>query len=400
MNLIKFPSPNLTSNPNKASTSLPYQDWEIDEVIENLSEDEQELLIERISVLAETWELTLDAELELSLQTKYKESKTTFAYTDWLYDVAQEEIYQAYAIEKLNEQKNKASLVGSNNSVNDKTISFPTPNTQTATTIAATPTDLSADQTTNNNSLLDYEEQINQIIENLSEVEQDTLMEKTISLFEQWESTADTGLKLALKTQHQKSLPNIPYQDFLYELAQSQVYREYAIEQLESAKQSNSFGFIEPFNQIEKVHCDKLTNVDDVNIAGFNFNDKEATRDKVISIGETNHLINYLNQESVVSQDSDSLENCLQHTNSNQGHQNEINKPLIVSNNNYHTTKVLPNYSSKFPIKYINQQNSNFALANYSWKNSLLLTKAKIALPIPSYLGKHTSIYHPPSLPP
>lgn len=399
MKLIKLDSLNLTQT-NKVNASLLYENWEIDEVIENLSEDEQELLIERISVLAETWELTLDAELELSLQTKYKESKTTFAYTDWLYDVAQEEIYQAYAIEKLNEQKNKASLVGSNNSVNDKTISFPTPNTQTATTIAATPTDLSADQTTNNNSLLDYEEQINQIIENLSEVEQDTLMEKTISLFEQWESTADTGLKLALKMQHQKSLPNIPYQDFLYELAQSQVYREYAIEQLESAKQSNSFGFIEPFNQIEKVHCDKLTNVDDVNIAGFNFNDKEATRDEVISIGETNHLINYLNQESVVSQDNDSPENYLQETNSSQGYQNEINKPLIVSNYVYHITKGFPNYFRKIPINYFYQQNSSFSWANYSWKNSLLLTKARKALLMPIHQEKHINFYHPASLPP
>ncbi|MBL8195988.1 MAG: hypothetical protein JNM06_19510 [Blastocatellia bacterium] len=399
MKLIKLDSLNLTQT-NKVNASLLYENWEIDEVIENLSEDEQELLIERISVLAETWELTLDAELELSLQTKYKESKTTFAYTDWLYDVAQEEIYQAYAIEKLNEQKNKASLVGSNNSVNDKTISFPTPNTQTATTIAATPTDLSADQTTNNNSLLDYEEQINQIIENLSEVEQDTLMEKTISLFEQWESTADTVLKLALKMQHQKSLPNIPYQDFLYELAQSQVYREYAIEQLESAKQSNSFGFIEPFNQIEKVHCDKLTNVDDVNIAGFNFNDKEATRDEVISIGETNHLINYLNQESVVTQDNDSPENYLQETNSSQGYQNEINKPLIVSNYDYHITKGYPNYFRKNPINYFYQQNSSCSRDNYSWKNSLPLTKAKKALLMHIHQGKVTSIHNPPSMPP
>ena len=394
MNLIKFPSPNLTNNSNKASNSLLYQDWEIDEVIEKLSEDEQDLLIERISVLAQSWELTLDSELEAFLQTKYKESKTTFAYTDWLYDLAQEEIYQAYAIEQLDKQRGKVSIADKKGSQ-----SLVTSNNQTATTTAVTPTDLSADQTTNNNCLPDYEEQINQIIEGLSEVERGALMEKTVLLFEQWESTTDAGLKLALKMQHQKFRANIPYQDFLYELAQSQVYREYAIQQLESSKQ-NSFAFIEPFNQIEKIHCDKLTDVDDFNVDDFNINDKEATRDEAISIGETNNLINYPNQESVVSQDSDSLENCLQYTDSNQGHQNEINKPLIVSNNNYHTTKVLPNYSSKFPTKYINQQSSNFALANYSWKNSLPLTKAKKALLMHVHQGKPASIHHPPSLPP
>lgn len=412
MNLIKFPLSNtkgkeislpnnltLTNETENVITSLPYQTWEIEEIINNFSETEQDMLIEKISDQVQEWELTLDANLELWLRTKHKESKGNISYIDFLYDLAQEQVYRAYAIEKLNEQKNKAPLVGSNDSVNDKPISFSTSNNQTATTTAATPTELSANQTTNNNSLLDYEEQINQIIANLSEAQQDVLMEKTVLLLDEWESTGDKGLELALRTQHQKHQSHISYQDFLYELAQSQVYRDYAIEQIELAKQNNA-KFIGQFVEIEKVYCDKLTNANDGNVDDFNFNDKEATRDEVISIGETNHLINYLNQESVVSQDSDSLENCLQHTNSNQGHQNEINKPLIVSNNNYHTTKVLPNYSSKFPIKYINQQSSSFSSTSYTWDNSLLLTKAKIALPIPSYLGKHTNIYHPPSLPP
>ena len=249
MKLIKLDSLNLTQT-NKVNASLLYENWEIDEIIDNLSEDEEEVLIERISALAETWELTLDAELELSLQTKYKESKTNLSYTDWLYDLAQEKVYCTYAIEKLSEQKKKANL---------------------------------------------------------------------------------------------------------------------------------------------SLTSNKEAGLDDI---------KEDAKNDAILIGKTNNLANYVNQDNVVTQDNDSLENHLQETNSSQGHQNEINKPLIVSNYDYHITKGFPNYFRKIPINYFYQQNSSFSRANYSWKNSLLLTKAKIALPIPSYLGKHTSIYHPPSLPP
>ncbi|MFY9226529.1 MAG: hypothetical protein WAQ98_27895 [Blastocatellia bacterium] len=428
MKLIKFPLsstkgkeislPNntrLTDNIENVITSLPYQDWEIEEIIENLSETEQDALIEKISDQVQEWELTLDANLELWLQTKHKESKSNISYIDFLYDLAQEQVYRAYAIEKLNEQKNKASLVGSNNSANDKPLSFPTSNNQaattTATTTAATPTELSANQTANNlNCLLnDEEQQINQIIEKLSEVEQDTLMEKTVFLFDQWELTTDEGLKLALKMQHQKSQPNIPYQDFLYELAQSQVYREYAIEQLELAKQS-SFAFIEPFTQIEKVYCDKANSVDELTFDEPVFNNvsQDANNVGVQLLEANNHTTN--NDDRLATNSNDafireesfsnkiSLDHYQANVGDNQGHQEILTS--LKDCTSHHIIKTSPNGYRKLTTKYIDQQSSNFALANYSWKNSLPLTKTRKALLIPINQGKLANFYHPPSLPP
>ena len=450
MKLIKFPLSNITgkeiSLPNNIKlidetenviTSLPYLDWEIDEIIENFSEDEQDLLIEKISVLVESWELTLDAELEALLQRRYKESKTNLNYVDFLYDLAQEEIYRGYAIKKLNEQKNKASLVGSNNSVNDKPISFPTSNNQTAIPTAATPTttptDVLANQPANNlNCLLDEEQQINQIIDGLSEDEQDALIEKISILVDGWESTTDEGLKLALKTQHQKHQPNIPYQDFLYELAQSQVYREYAIEQLELPKQSNFAIFIEPFTQIEQVYFNTTpnVNVDELNIDGLTFNEpvfnvvnQDAKDESSVQLLEANNYTFINNDGLATSSNSDiftrekpifddasqgakenavnkiSLDCHQANVSSNQGHQNEINKPLIVSNYDYHITKTSPSGYCKLTTKYINQQSSNVSSSTHLWKKSLLI-KPKQALLMHVHQGKATSIHHPPSMPP
>jgi hypothetical protein len=444
MKLIKFPlsntkgkefslpnNPKLTDGIENVITSLPYQDWEIEEIIENFSENEQDMLIEKISDQVQEWELTLDGKLELWLRTKHKESKSNLSYIDFLYDLAQEQVYRTYAIEKLNKQKNKASLVDvdSNNSVNDKPISLAASNTQTATTTAATSTDVLADQTTNNNSLLDYEEQINQIIANLSEAQQDVLMEKTVLLLDEWESARDAGLELALRTQHQKHQPHISYQDFLYELAQSQVYREYAIEQLELAKQNNA-KFIGQFVEIEKVYCDKLTNahvgnVDEPIFDELIFNEpifdsaSQAAKDEdsVQLLDANNEII--INDELTANSNSDTRENailcdvsqlanetaaneknldCHQATSNSQGHQERLTSLKDCAN--YHTIKALLNYSSKFPIKHINQQTSSFSSTSYGWANSLLLTKAKKALLMHIHQGKPASIYHPPSLPP
>lgn len=351
MQLIKFPLsdttgkeislPNNTiyaNNVENLATSLPYQDWEIDEVIEKLSEDEQDLLIEKISVLAQSWELTLDSELKAFLQIKYKESKTTFAYTDWLYDLAQEEVYCTYAIEKLNEQKKKANLSLISNKKSSQT-----------STNSASPANITSINTFSVNEA----------------------------------TTITTQATTPAITQAATPPPNLMDDKVLAKLAQSQVCREYAIEQLELAKE-NSF----EFNEI--AESNKIVSND------FSFDVKE----EAISMCKTNNLINYANQESVFNQDNDSPENYLQETNSSQGYQNEINKPLIVSNYDYHITKGFPNYFRKIPINYFNQQNSNFALANYSWKNSLPLTKAKKALLMHVHQGKPASIHHPPSLPP
>ena len=461
MKLIKFPLSNTTgkeiSLPNNikliddtenVTTSLPYKDWEIDEIIENLSEDEQDLLIEKISVLVESWELTLDAELEALLQRRYKESKTNLNYVDWLYDLAQEQIYRTYAIEQLDKQKNKvASLTtlnaetnqtstGSNSSIGIiSTNRFSTIN-ESVKTIAptATPTasntainfdnSLYSDAPTNqsninNNCLLDEEQQINQIIDGLSEDEQDALIEKTAILFDEWESTRDKGLELALRTQHQKHQPNIPYQDFLYELAQSQVYREYAIEQLELAKQSNTFGFIEPFAEIEKVYCDTTPNVkvDELNIDELTFNEpvfdnvsQDAKNEMGVQFCDTNkHIAIPINDEVTSNNNSDifireqSFSNkisldCHQAISNSQGHQEILTSLKDCAS--HHIIKSLSIHCRNFPIKYINQQNSNFALANYSWKNSLPLTKAKKTLLMHVHQGKGASIHHPPSMPP
>jgi len=472
MKLIKFPLsstkgkeislPNnltLTNETENVIPSLPYKDWEIEEIIENLSENEQDALIEKISDQVQEWELTLDANLELWLQTKHKESKSNISYIDFLYDLAQEQVYRAYAIEKLNEQKNKASLVGSNNSANDKPLSFPTSTNQAATTTATTTTNsttlinsdslVDSDASTNqpninNNCLLNDEEQINQIIDGLSEAEQDSLIEETVLLFDQWVSTTDVGLELALKREHQKSQPNIPYQDFLYELAQSQVYREYAIEQLELAKQS-SFALIEPLVQIEKVYRNKVTNVDELtfnkpifdgvsqgtkdeigvqpvginNYATIN-NDGLATSnnsntfikekpifDDVSPSAKENAGVQFVdvsNDIAVIDINDESFSNkisldCHQaNVSSKQGHQEILTSLKDCAS--HHIIKTSPNGYRKLTTKYINQQNSNFALANYSWKNLLPLTKVNKALLIPINQGKPASIHHPPSLPP
>jgi len=444
MKLIKFPlsstkgkeislpnNTNLTNETENAITCLPYQTWEIEEIIENFSETEQDMLIEKISDQVQEWELTLDANLELWLRTKHKESKGNISYIDFLYDLAQEEIYRTYAIEKLNKQKNKASLAGSNNSVNDKSVSFSTSNNQTATTTAATPTNsttlinsdslVDSDASTNqpninNNSLLnDEEQQINQIIENLSEDEQDVLMEKTVFLFDQWVSTTDAGLELALKREHQKSQPNIPYQDFLYELAQSQVYREYAIEQIELAKQSTTFGLIEPFTQIEKVYCDKLSNVDEpildelnIDEPVFNNVSQDANNVGVQLLEANNHTI--INNDRLATNSNDafireesfsnkiSLDHYQANVGDNQGHQEILTSLKDCAS--HHIIKTSPNGYRKLTTKYIDQQSSNFALANYSWKNSLPLIKVNKALLIPINQGKLANFYHPPSLPP
>ena len=474
MKLIKFPLSNITgkeiSLPNNIKlidetenviTSLPYLDWEIDEIIENFSEDEQDLLIEKISVLVESWELTLDAELEALLQRRYKESKTNLNYVDWLYDLAQEKVYRAYAIEQLDKQKNKvASLTtlnaetnqtstGSNSSIGIiSTNRFSTINESVKTIApAATPTasntainfdnSLYSDAATNqsninSNCLLDEEQQINQIIENLSENEQDALIEKTVLLLDEWESTKDEGLKLALKTQHQKHQPNIPYQDFLYELAQSQVYREYAIEQLELPKQSNFAIFIEPFTQIEQVYFNTTpnVNVDELNIDGLTFNEpvfnvvnQDAKDESSVQLLEANNYTFINNDGLATSSNSDiftrekpifddasqgakenavnkiSLDCHQANVSSNQGHQNEINKPLIVSNYDYHITKTSPSGYCKLTTKYINQQSSNVSSSTHLWKKSLLI-KPKQALLMHVHQGKATSIHHPPSMPP
>ena len=436
MKLIKFPLPNVTNDPNKTdiSLSLSYQDWEIDEVIENLSEDEQDLLIEKISSLVQEWELTLDAKLELSLQTKYKDSKTSLNYTDWLYDLAQEQIYQAYAIEQLDKRKNKTSiakketyqsLVSSNNSANDKPVSSLAPDTQTVATTTATPTNVLASQTTNNNFLLTREQQINQIIESLSEVEQDALMEKTVLLFEQWESTADAGLDLALKMQHQKSQPNITYQDFLYDLAQSQVYREYAIEQLELAKE-NSFGFIEPLVHIEKVYCDKLTNANDGNVDEPIFDEpifdnvSQAAKDESnVQLLDTNNDIT-INDELTTNNNSDTFvraksvfDDVSQVSKENVANEKSLDCHQTVSNSQGHPERItslkdcvgynITRASSKgcnFFIKSISPQAKDFLSTTYYSKNTLSLIKANKALLTFTNQGTLTNFCHPPSLPP
>lgn len=434
MKLIKFPLPNVTNDPNKTdiSLSLSYQDWEIDEVIENLSEDEQDLLIEKISTLAQEWELTLDAKLELSLQTKYKDSKTSLNYTDWLYDLAQEQIYQAYAIEQLDKQKNKTSiakketfqsLVSSNNSANDKPISSLAPDTQIVAATTATPTDVSANQTTNNNFLLSKEEQINQIIENLSEGEQDTLIEKIVLLFEEWILTTDAGLELALKREHQKSQPNITYQDFLYELAESQVYREYTIQQLELAKQSGA-RFIKPVKQIEKVYSDKPSNIS-LNVHNDNFD--EPNFDDVSQAGKSEMDIQLLdanndiiNDELTANNNSDTFirENAIlcdvsQLANENVAKEKSLDCHQTVSNSQGHPeritslkdcashdiTKASPK-GCNFSIKSISHQVRQVLSARHYSKNLLSLIKAKKALLTLTNQGKLANFSHPPSLPP
>ena len=461
MKLIKFPLsstkgkeislPNnirLIDETENTITSLPYQTWEIEEIIENFSETEQDMLIEKISDQVQEWELTLDANLELWLQTKHKESKSNISYIDFLYDLAQEEIYRAYAIKKLNEQKNKASLVGSNNSVNDKPISFSTSNNQAATTTAGTPTssttltnsdslvdsDASTNQPNiNNNCLLNDEEQINQIIDGLSEAEQDLLIEKTVLLFDQWVSTTDVGLELALKREHQKSQPNIPYQDFLYELAQSQVYREYAIEQIELAKQSPSFGLIEPVTQIEKVYCDKVTNIDEPIFDEPNIDEpifdepifdgvsQGAKDESGVQLLEANNYATINNDEITSSSNSDAFirekpifddvsrsakENAVnKRTNldchqwdvgNNQGYRERITSSKDCAD--YHITGALPK-GCNFSIKFISGQ-TRYLSSRPDSKNSLPLTKVNKALLIPINQGKPASFHHPPSLPP
>ncbi|MFY9226955.1 MAG: hypothetical protein WAQ98_30050 [Blastocatellia bacterium] len=423
MNLIKFPLSNtkgkeislpnnltLTNETENAITSLAYQDWEIEEIIENFSETEQDMLIEKISDQVQEWELTLDANLELWLRTKHKESKGNISYIDFLYDLAQEQVYRAYAIEKLNEQKNKAPLVGSNNSVNDKSVSFSTSNNQTATTTAATPTDVLATQTANNlNYLLDDEEQqINRVIDGLSEAEQDLLIEKTVLLFDQWVSTTDVGLDLALKMQHQKSQPNIPYQNFLYELAQSQVYREYAVEQLELAKQNN-FGLIESFTEIEKVHCDKANSVDELTFDEPIFdNASQDTNNVGVQLLEANNytiindeITSSSNSAIFIREESFSNKISLDHyqvsVGDDQGHQEILTSLKDCAN--HHIIKTSPNSYRKLTTKYINQQSSNISSSSYLWKNSLLI-KPKQALLITIYFGKDISSLHPLSLPP
>lgn len=84
-----------------------YGEKEIENMVDNLTEDEQDSLIEEISVLVDDWTNSTDLQLKRDLETEYKKSKNRDCdnwYENWLWDKAQVEVYRKYVIEFIEGQ--------------------------------------------------------------------------------------------------------------------------------------------------------------------------------------------------------------------------------------------------------------------------------------------------------